>query len=431
MKQMNRGLSNFGDLSNIESNIKNFDSVVNAIITDLKHSHEESLSALNDEIKAEETKQKQKDTFNKSNLNAIDMEIQKREKETKVFSNSLKAQMKTQQQTEAQVSKFENTFQKHQTKITNYDATIKKFSDGGWTSPEYLENVNKAKTLFETYRKQLKELKENPDLINDKGFLNKTNTTESGLKEVNSTIKNMSAAQKGFSLIAGQKELDKIRQILKDNSAMSAEAKAKIKAYYNEIESGNPSKALGVIHGKILEIVNAEAEAGRSGKRFLDVIKEKAWYGAASVIGTYFGVDDAINTVKKMASTVIDLNTQITELAKVSEVSSSQIYADFSSYANIAKEVRGTISDTISATADWSKNGYNLSDAKQLAEVSQLYKNVGDGIDINTANESLISTLRGFQLEADQAEHIVDVFNEVDILASYCSNAIALCVHAY
>lgn len=66
MQQMNRGLSNFGNLSSIESNIKNFDSIVDAIITDLKHSHEESLSALNNEIKAEETMQKQKDAFNKS-----------------------------------------------------------------------------------------------------------------------------------------------------------------------------------------------------------------------------------------------------------------------------------------------------------------------------------------------------------------------------
>ena len=72
-----------------------------------------------------------------------------------------------------------------------------------------------------------------------------------------------------------------------------------------------------------------------------------------------------------------------------------------------------TISDTISATSDWSRNGYNIPDSKELAEVALLYKNVGDGIDIDTANESLISTLKGFQLQADQAEHIIDVFNEV------------------
>jgi TP901 family phage tail tape measure protein len=57
--------------------------------------------------------------------------------------------------------------------------------------------------------------------------------------------------------------------------------------------------------------------------------------------------------------------------------------------------------------------GYNIPDSKQLAEVAMLYKNVGDGISIDDANSSLISTLQGYQMQADEAEHIVDVFNEV------------------
>ena len=72
----------------------------------------------------------------------------------------------------------------------------------------------------------------------------------------------------------------------------------------------------------------------------------------------------------------------------------------------------------INATADWSRLGYNLPDSKQLAEVATLYKNVGDGIDIDSANQSLISTLQGFQLEAKDAMSIIDQFNEVDLLAS-------------
>ena len=73
----------------------------------------------------------------------------------------------------------------------------------------------------------------------------------------------------------------------------------------------------------------------------------------------------------------------------------------------------GTISDTISATTAWAKNGYNIPDSKELARVSLLYKNVGDNITIDEANESLVSTLQGYKLAADDAEHIVDVFNEV------------------
>lgn len=59
------------------------------------------------------------------------------------------------------------------------------------------------------------------------------------------------------------------------------------------------------------------------------------------------------------------------------------------------------------------KRGYSVPDAKELARVALLYKNVGDGIDISAANESLISTLQGYQMTADEAEHITDVFNEV------------------
>lgn len=42
-----------------------------------------------------------------------------------------------------------------------------------------------------------------------------------------------------------------------------------------------------------------------------------------------------------------------------------------------------------------------------------MYKNVGDGIDVDTANESLVSTMQGFQLQADSAMNVIDAFNEV------------------
>ena len=424
MKQMNRGLSNFGDLSSIESNIKNFDSIVDAIITDLKHSHEESLSALNNEIKTEETMQKQKDAFNKSNLNAIDMEIQKREEEAKAFSNSLKVQMESQQQAESQMSKLESTLSKYQAKTGTYDATIARFNDGGWTSDTYLKNVQAVRDAVKQYATLLDNIKTNQNGIASDEDIQNLDKYEKKIKDTIATVTNMSASEKGYSQLAGQKEIDKINKILRENSAMSSEAKAKIKAYKQELISGNPSVSLEKIHGEIMKIVNAEELAGRAGRSMFDVIKEKAFYGFAAQIGMYFGFNDIVNGFKQAASTVTELNTQITELAKVSEQSSKQIYADFDSYADIAKEVRGTISDTIAATADWSKNGYSIPDAKQLAEISQLYKNVGDGIDIDTANESLISTLKGFQLEADQAEHIVDVFNEVSNNESISSGGI-------
>lgn len=330
--------------------------------------------------------------------------------------NTQKVKENTQakeQNANANLNKYDKRLDSYNGKVDKYQATIDRFNDGGWTSNAYSENVQAVKNAVKEYEDLLNELKGKDASLVTSEDINKLDSYEKKIKDTIATVTNMSAAEKGYNFVSGQKELDKIHKLLNENSRMSSEAKAKIKAYYKEIESGNPSMSLDRIHGEIMKIYNAEVEAGRAGRSFFDTLKNSGFHQIAAQMAGMFGVYDVINVIKQAASTVTELNTQITELAKVSEQSSKQIYADFDSYADIAKEVRGTISDTIAATADWSKNGYSIPDAKQLAEVSQLYKNVGDGIDINTANESLISTLKGFKLEADQAEHIVDVFNEV------------------
>lgn len=346
----------------------------------------------------------------------------------KLYDQLDKIERKTQKSNQKKVNSGFDNLSTYSDKVTKYKTTIDRLKDGGWASVAYEKNVNTIEKAVGKYETLLNELKNKDASLITNEDIQTLKEYEDKIKKTISAVQNMSAAEKGYDAVSGQKELDKIHKLLNENSKMSSKAKAQIKAFYKEIESGNPSMSLNKIHAEIMKIVNAEVEAGRGGKSMWSAIKEKAWYGAANAIGTYFSFNDIIRYGQQVASIVTDINTQITELAKVSEQSSKQIYSDFDSYADIAKEVRGTISDTIAATADWSKNGYSIPDAKQLAEVSQLYKNVGDGIDIDTANESLISTLKGFQLEADQAEHIVDVFNEVDILASYYSNVIALCV---
>lgn len=318
-----------------------------------------------------------------------------------------------EQNANVNLNKYDTRLSSYNGKLDKYQTTINRFNDGGWTSDTYLKNVQAVRDAVKQYATLLDNIKTNQNGIASDEDIQNLDKYEKKIKDTIATVTNMSAAEKGYNFVSGQKELDKIHKLLNENSKMSSEAKAKIKAYYAEIESGNPSMSLDKIHGEILKIYNAEVEAGRAGRTLWDTLKNSGFHQIAAQMAGMFGVYDVINVIKQAASTVTELNTQITELAKVSEQSSKQIYADFDSYADIAKEVRGTISDTIAATADWSKNGYSIPDSKQLAEISQLYKNVGDGIDIDTANESLISTLKGFQLEADQAEHIVDVFNEV------------------
>lgn len=412
MKQMNRGLSNFGDLSSIESNIKNFDSIVDAIITDLKHSHEESLSALNNEIKAEETMQKQKDAFNKSNLNAIDVEIQKREEEAKAFSNSLKAQMESQQQAESQMSKLESTLSKYQTKKDTYDATIARFNDGGWTSDTYLKNVQAVKDAVKKYEDLLSDIKAKGGIASEEDIQN-LKEYEAKIKDTIATVTNMSAAEKGYNFVSAQKELDKIHKLLNENSKMSSEAKNKIRAYYAEIESGNPSMSLDRIHGEIMKIYNAEVEAGRAGRSFFDTLKNSGFHQLAAQMAGMFGVYDVINVVRQGENTVRELDEAMTEVHKVSNATETQ-YASFrDTISSTAKEIATTNKELLNSSADFLRLGYSLDQASDLAKNATLFVNVGDGVDITEATEDMITAMKAFDIQAKDSIKIVDDYNQI------------------
>lgn len=415
MKQMNRGLSNFGDLSNIKSNIKNFDSIVDAIITDLKHSHEESLFALNNEIKAEETMQKQKDAFNKSNLNAIDMEIQKREEEAKAFSNSLKAQMESQQQAESQMSKLESTLSKYQAKKDSYDATIARLKDGGWTSDEYLKNVQAVKDAVKKYEDLLSDIKAKGGIASEED-VQKLKEYEGEIKKTISTVTNMSASEKGYNFVSGQKELDKIHKLLEENSRMSSEAKNKIKAYYAEIESGNPSMSLDRIHGEIMKIYNAEVEAGRAGKSMWSIIKSSGLHQIAAQMAGMFGLYDIINIGKQAIGVVTELDSAFTEMRKVSDETTQSLKNYQKTTFDTANDVGTTAMQIQISTADWQRLGYSLDEASELAKNSNIYKNVGD-MNIDEATEHMISSVQAWKSEFNDAvtasEEIMNRYNKI------------------
>ena len=121
-----------------------------------------------------------------------------------------------------------------------------------------------------------------------------------------------------------------------------------------------------------------------------------------------------VNGIKKMIESVKELDLAMTELKKVTDLTSVGYENFYQNAVNSATQIGASVSDTVNATADFARLGYDVSDALQLAEASIIYKNVGDGItDISQSTESLISTIKAFKLEATDAMTVVDELNEV------------------
>ena len=122
----------------------------------------------------------------------------------------------------------------------------------------------------------------------------------------------------------------------------------------------------------------------------------------------------AIRAVKQMVSNVIELDSAMTELKKVTDATDATYSRFLKNASTRAKAIGASLSDVVTATADFARLGHSIDDASKLADVAIIYKNIGDGIeDVTTASESIISTMQAFGIEASNAMSIVDKFNEV------------------
>lgn len=126
--------------------------------------------------------------------------------------------------------------------------------------------------------------------------------------------------------------------------------------------------------------------------------------------------------MRDVVRNVIDLDSAMTELKKVTTATAAEYDAFLDTAADRAKSIGATLVDTVSATSDFARLGYDIPDASNLADSALIYLNVGDDVDdITQASESIISTMQGFNIEAEKSIDIVDKFNEV--ANNYASSA--------
>lgn len=169
----------------------------------------------------------------------------------------------------------------------------------------------------------------------------------------------------------------------------------------------------GVAQQEFLDIATnarlAGGEVETLGQKVKRVFDEKLGYGVLATVALY-----ARQSIIQVYNNVVNLDTAMTELKKVTDETDATYNKFLDNAAERAQDLGATMSDVVTASADFARLGFKIDDASKLADAAIVYKNVGDGIsDISTASESIISTLKAFDISADDVMKIVDVYNAI------------------
>lgn len=208
----------------------------------------------------------------------------------------------------------------------------------------------------------------------------------------------------------------RLERIINSNTKVSAFKERDAAAVLlNEINSGSniSEERLKAMTQETAKLETQLHSAGRAGKSFFTVVKNAYQkFGGWTLITR--SLTAVIRNIKQMVTNVQALDTAMTELRKVTDETDSTYEQFFIKATQRAKEYGATVADTITATADFARLGYNINDSSELANAALVYKNVGDNIDnISDASQSIISTMRAFGIEAENSMGIVDKFNKV------------------
>lgn len=280
--------------------------------------------------------------------------------------------------------------------------------------------LNRARAELAEYKKiseevvALSDKKTKGELIDTSGLeKSKVKLEECGERMKNVLEEVRVAESKTLDPKIATSSANSVQKYMNDNTKALKKYKAEFESvrdmYKNATTVGEKNTA-DIEFKRLKSAVSAE---GLNGKGLFGNLRQ-SFSQLSKFSGVWAMAQGAVVDIpRQIMSAVTEINSAQIELRKVSSASDSQLSQYWNQAAESAKKYGATVSDVISSTADWSRLGYGLDDAKELSDMTTLLSRVGDNMTQESSSEGLISTLRGFKLQASDAKKIVDVANQV------------------
>lgn len=328
--------------------------------------------------------------------------------EEKVANEVARKQLEIQQRTKQQILSIQKDVSSGSFQLRN--AQNQAFLDK-YTSQQS-DALIRAKSQIENIKKLQNQLTSGS--LSDNQMISTYQKLNDEVKRLANSMKQVNVENtKTLSAGVASTGANRIRAYYEANTKAVKQYGAQLKQLEAEYRSITTQGEKTVLDNRFRQLQSEISAAGLTGKSNIDDLKR-----AATKIGQFVGIYGMLQYVayqvpRKMASSVIDINSSQIELTKVSTASITELSEYWDKAAVSAKKYGASIDGVINSTADWSRLGYNLKEAEKLSDATTLMEKIGDNMTQESSSEGIISTLKGFEMEADEVTRIVDEVNEV------------------
>lgn len=146
--------------------------------------------------------------------------------------------------------------------------------------------------------------------------------------------------------------------------------------------------------------------------------------GLATKFSSWLGVSQiimyAVRAIKQMINSAREIDAAMTQLKIVTSATDGEMKQFANTATTLAKELGKSVTELTASIETFSRLGYSLKDASELAKYATIMSNVA-GVDTEEATTGLTAIVKGYNLNVSDAEHVADVL--VDVGQKYAVSA--------
>lgn len=331
-------------------------------------------------------------------------------------------------------------------KIQGIIAQFEKLGGAGNTNLSVVnENIQKLWQLFgqlQTERQAFETTGQGGEqLVQTYDELNKV------LEKCKNDLKEIQAEQKASASAMEVKTLEsQMTQWLRNNSMIGGEYADKIAALRTELMqlagSGKlTASELQRIKDTFKSLSLEATASGKSVNAFGKSVRT-AFQQLTGLYSIYALIRRGMQLFKKMAEEIMLVDTAMTGLKRVTNLTTDEYDALYTKMIGDAKQYGAALNEIIDSTTTWVKLGFDADVAEELGNITTMYQHVTD-LDTDTAVKNLVTAYKGFQDElleltggdaAASVEYVADIFdklnNEFAVTAADIGQGLTTCASA-
>ena len=250
-------------------------------------------------------------------------------------------------------------------------------------------------------------------VANQQALIEAEKALDTEIKKVQSSVTSMNATMAKSSAVDSLRQ--KVQQFYDINTASHGKWGNSLKSIMSQLASGTevPITKLKELERQFITIQNSARQAGKLGLSFFDGLVEQAkkftqWVSVTGIVMS------GIRIGKDMIQDVRELDDSLLELTKVSDLSDSGLEKVTEQAYELGEKVARTGKEVIDATTEFKRAGFDMQQSMDMAESAMVMTNVAENItDTADAAGTLISVLKGFNMDASETMTIVDKINQV------------------